>query len=88
MWVHPKCSRRKGWVALVSGVALRRLTVAREGSAVPVGIAHLIRRLTSRTDGQVSILTDDMEVAGELVQDMCAYLTITEQVLNSGRFGH
>ncbi len=43
---------------------------------------------TSRTDGQVSILTDDMEVAGELVQDMCAYLTITEQVLNSGRFGH
>jgi hypothetical protein len=28
----------------------------------------------------VSILTDDMEVAGELVQDMCAYLTITEQV--------
>ena len=35
---------------MASGVALRRLTVAREGSAVPVGIANLIRRRVERTD--------------------------------------
>merc|ERR1719263_46222 len=34
--------------------------------------------MTNEQGGKITIRTDDIEVAGELVQDLCAYLQVTE----------
>jgi len=34
--------------------------------------------MTSENGGQVTIATDDIEVAGELIQDLCTYLQVSE----------
>jgi Bardet-Biedl syndrome 2 protein len=34
--------------------------------------------MSSQTEGALVIRTDDMELAGELVQDLCAYVGIKE----------